>query len=487
MKKKKAVIIGGGLGGLATALRLAKTNWQVTVCEQSSSFGGKMNSWRRDGFSFDTGPSLITMPWIFADLFEFAGSALEKHVELISVEPLADYVFADGERLTYSTNLPEWLETIRRIEPRDVDGFLRFMELGARLFALSRETFLRSSPFERPDLKSLKALRNFPLRHAWGNYQNAVTAHFRSPQLRQLFGRYPTYVGSSPYRSPATLAVIPFIEYAFGGWHVRGGLYRLVENLVELAQKLGVELMTGARAERIEHDHKRVRAVVLAGGTRLEADVVVMNGDAATIGALLGEKEKKRTPPERSLSGFVLLAGLGRKIDNLAHHTVYFSGDYGREFAQLFDERRFPDDPTVYVCAPSRTDATLAPEGGETLFIMANAPAVGESWTESDTSAARERVLRRLSAGGFPDIAAETIVSDAWTPARIASDYMMPGGAIYGAVSHGWKGAFLRSPNKDGRLAGLYAVGGSSHPGGGTPTVLLSAEITCKLIGRHEN
>ena len=482
---KKAVIIGGGLGGLATAVRLAKMGWHVTVCEQSASFGGKMNSWRQNGFRFDTGPSLITMPRVFADLFAFAGSSLDAHLELINVAPLADYVFADGTRLTYSTNLPEWLETIRRIEPRDVDGFLRFMQLGASLFALSKETFLRSGPFELPDLKMLKALRNFPLRYAWGNYQRALEAHFQSPLLRQLYGRYPTYVGSSPYACPATLSVIPYIEFAFGGWHVRGGLYRIVESLLSLAEKLNVELMTDARVEQIEHSNKRIRGVVLAGGKRLDAGVVVMNGDAANIAGLLGENE----PPQkdRSLSGVVLLAGLRKKIDGLAHHTIYFSGDYRREFAELFGEKRFPDDPTVYVCAPSRTDSTVAPADGETLFVMANAPAIGESWTDEATAVARERILRRLSSGGFPDIAGETVVSDVWTPQRIGDGYMMPGGAIYGEVSHGWKSAFLRPPNKDKSIKGLYRVGGSSHPGGGTPTVLLSAEITCDLIQRHEN
>jgi phytoene desaturase len=488
MEKKKAVIIGGGLGGLATALRLAQSGWKVTVCEQSASFGGKMNSWQSGGFRFDTGPSLITMPWIFADLFEFAGSSLEKHVELTNVTPLADYVFADGARFTYSTNLPEWLETIRRIEPRDVDGFLKFMQLGARLYALSKETFLRFSPFEFPDLKTFKSLRAFPVRYAWGNYHRAVAAHFRSPYLRQLFERYPTYVGSSPYASPATLAVIPYIEYAFGGWHVRGGLYRLIESILTLAQNLNVELLTNARVEQIKHDGRKISGVTLAGGKSFDADVIIMNGDASTTNSLLGKSGKEPPAETRSLSGFVLLAGLRKKIEGLSHHTIYFSGNYRREFSQLFDEKRFPDDPTVYVCAPSRTDSTLAPAGGETLFIMANAPANGDdAWTDEQTVVARERVFRRLSTSGFREIASDTIVSDTWTPQRIGADYLMPGGAIYGAVSHGWKGAFLRPPNKDRGFKGLYYVGGSTHPGGGTPTVLLSAKITCNLIGRHEN
>jgi phytoene desaturase len=483
---KSAVVIGGGLGGLATALRLAAAGRRVTVCEQGRALGGKMNVFERDGFRFDTGPSLITMPWVFAELFEACGSTMEEHVELTPVSPLADYVFDDGTRFTYSTQLPEWLEVVRQLEPRDVEGFFKFMRLGARLFALSRETFLRRPPLAPPDVRVIKSLRHMPFRSAWGNYHAAVAAHFRSPHLRQLYDRYPTYVGSSPYRSPATLAVIPYIEFAFGGWHVKGGLYKLVESLVALARSLGVELRTCARVERIEHEGRRVKGVRLDDGTRIEADVVVMNGDAATTRSLLGMNGKAQMPVERSLSGFVLLRGVGRKLEGLAHHTVYFSSDYRREFAQLFDERRFPEDPTVYVSAPSRGDPSVAPADGETLFIMANAPANDAAWSSDEVACARERVFKRLAKGEFPKIDSLASVGDEWTPHRIARDYLSPGGAIYGTHSHGWRRAFLRPPNRDRRVGGLYHVGGSSHPGGGTPTVLLSAEITCALIRKHE-
>jgi phytoene desaturase len=258
MKRKQAVIIGGGLGGLATALRLTRAGWRVTVCEQSPTFGGKMNRWEQDGFRFDTGPSLITMRWVFAELFEAAGARMDEHLELIPMRPLAEYVYDDGTRFNYSSDLPDWLATVRGLEPRDVDGFYRFMELGARLFEISRETFFRRRPVDAPDLRSLKAMRHMPLRHAWGNYHRTVAAHFKNPHLRQLFDRYPTYVGSSPYESPATLAVIPYVEYAFGGWHIRGGLYRLVESLCALAARAGVTLRTGARVERIERDGRSV-------------------------------------------------------------------------------------------------------------------------------------------------------------------------------------------------------------------------------------
>jgi phytoene desaturase len=218
-----------------------------------------------------------------------------------------------------------------------------------------------------------------------------------------------------------------------------------------------------------------------------------MNGDASCASSLLGERGERALPEsgglpesERSLSGLVFLLAVRKTLPQLAHHSIYFSSDYRREFRELFDERRFPDDPTVYVNAPSRNDRSVVPGEGETLFVMANAPADARGWDEERVSQARRRVFERLRLGGFPDIEPDVVACDVWTPERFARSYLMPGGAIYGAHSHGWKNAFFRPPNKDRRVEGLYYVGGSSHPGGGTPTVLMSAQITAELIQRFE-
>ena len=481
---RRAVIIGGGLGGLAAALRLRASGWEVTVCEAGPQMGGKMNRWSSGGFTFDTGPSLITMPWVFADLFSAAGSRIEDYLEFVPLSPLAAYVYSDGVRFTYSSSLPEWLGTLSRIAPEDKQGFLRFLELGARLWEVSKRTFMSRSPYDPPGKKDWQVLRHMPLRYGWGNYDATVRAHFVSPYLRQLFNRYPTYVGSSPYRSPATLAVIPYLEFAYGGWYVRGGLYCVVEALVSLATQSGITLATNARVVRIEKQGKRVSAVRLSSGEQIAADIVVMNGDAATTAELLGEPSQP--PKSRSMSGFVMLLGLNRELPELNPHTIYFSADYAREFAEICDQREFPSDPTVYVNVPSRVDRSIVPVGAESLFIMANTPPRTDHWSAAEIAVARERIFTRLHKSGFPRIVDNIVVEDIWTPRRIEETYRMPGGAIYGTDSHGWRNAFLRPRNKSQICGGLYHVGGSTHPGGGTPTVLLSAEITCKLIERHE-
>ncbi len=483
----KAVVIGGGLGGMAAALRLAAQGWQVTLCEAGPALGGKLNRHAAQGFTFDTGPSLITMPWIFEDLFRAAGADMSERLEIVPVRPLARYVYPDGTAFTFSTNAAEWGAAVSELEPRDVQGFYRIMSLGAKLYELSKATFLNQAPGEPPGPGMLRALRHFPLWRGWGNYANTVAHYLKSPYLRQLFNRYPTYVGSSPYHCPATFLLIPYLEWAFGGWYVMGGLYRIAEELEALLREHEVDIRVNAPAVGITHLGQKINGVNLENGEHLPARIVVMNGDASDAPGLLGEAGAKPLPEERrSLSGFWMLLGLNRKLPDLHHHTVFFSADYHREFLELFEARRFPEDPTVYVNIPSRTDPSCAPDGGEALFIMANAPANAAAWNDARAASARERVFNRLQASGFPDIADAIVIEDIWTPKRAAERYRMPGGAIYGQHSHGWRNAFMRPPNVSSRYSGLYFAGGSTHPGGGTPIVLRSAEITTRLIAKRE-
>jgi len=470
----KAVVIGGGLGGLATALRLRARGWQVVVCEANPTLGGKMNRFARDCLVFDTGPSLITMPHVFRELYTAVGEHLEDHVSFMPVRPFADYHFSSGAHVLCPAGIDEWRSVVGELEPRDVRGVDRLYEVGRKVYELSARTFFRRSPLSPPSLRELMAFRFLPLRDAWGNYARTVERHIRNPLLRMIYLRYATYVGSSPYCCPATLLVIPYIEQAFGAWHVQGGLYSIVESLARLAADRGVELRTSARVAAIERNPQRATGVRLADGNCIVADAVVMNGDSAATAELL-DRKVEIDAASRSMSGVVLLCRASQS--NLrAHHTVFFSADYAAEFDQLTVERKFPEDPTVYISAPRVTDETAS----SGFFAMANAPAIAKPWSGRDVELAIDAVRRRLDTAGI-HLNGEDVL-DVWHPGRFAQAYLAPYGSIYGANSHGWRNAFLRTPNRSRDLRGLYFVGGSSHPGGGTPTVLLSAGITAGLV-----
>ncbi|MGQ9634526.1 MAG: phytoene desaturase family protein [Bryobacteraceae bacterium] len=476
----RVVVVGAGLGGLATALRLQAGGWQVTVLDNGPTPGGKMNRWTSGGYKFDTGPTLLTMPQLLRQLYEDLGERLEEHLELTALDPHAEYVYPDGVRLRVPARFEDWLRVVRDIEREDAEGIQQLHLLGERIYRLSELTFFRQHPLTPLRPPPREALRCFPLRHVWGNYAKTVERFLRNSRLKQIYLRYPTYVGSSPYRCPATLLVIPYIEHAFGVWYVRGGMYRLAESLASLACERGVEMVLGAEVVRIENDGRRVTGVTLASGERVKADRVVYNGDAARLGLLLGGQEQ---PPgrSRSLSGVVWLTGMRRRLPGLHHHTVLFSSDYQREFEELFDHRRFPTEPTVYVNAP--TEPTLAPPEGQAVYLMANAPGNGGiEWYERNVAEAKRRILARVRRAGLPDVEAEAEVQEMWEPARMQRRFLAPGGAIYGENSHGWRKAFLRPPNRFRHLRGLYCVGGSFHPGGGVPMVLLSAEMAAGLM-----
>jgi len=476
----RAVIAGGGLAGLAVGLRLRAAGWQVTVCDNGPAFGGKMNRRQSAGFCFDTGPTLLTMPDTLRSLFAAIGTRLEDHLQLKPLDPHACYVYPDGFRLAVPARWEDWLEIIGRFAPDDAEGALRLHELGERIYLLSQSTFFRNHPLTPLRWPPAGALRHLPMRHAWGNYARTVERFIRDPRLRRIYLRYPTYVGSSPYLCPATLLVIPYLEHAFGCWYVVGGMYRIVESLVDLARRIGVELVSEAEVKRIEHDGRQVQGVRLHNGALLPAEAVVFNGDAAALAGLLGRRAQSK-PEARSLSGFVILLGLHERIAGLHHHTVLFSEDYTSEFDDLFRRQRFPVSPTVYINAPE--DAASAPPGGQALFLMANAPGDGSlHWDEAVTDNAKRRIFARLRQAGLPDLEAGAVVCEVWHPGRFAQRYLAPGGAIYGDNSHGWRRAFLRPPNRSPRLRGLYCAGGSFHPGGGVPMVLLSAEMTAALV-----
>jgi len=484
-----AAVVGGGLGGLASAVRLAARGWDATLFERSEILGGKCGRADRDGFHFDTGPSVLTLPHVVDDLFASAGRDRRDYLEIEPVEPGCRYFFADGTTFDAPGTLESFREALRREFPNELRGFDRFMRYGKRLWEVSAPVFLENPMNARSLarapwpalLKGLTALSPISM-------HRAVRHFFKDPRLIQLFDRYATYNGSDPYRAPATFNVIAYVELAFGSWRCRGGMRALVDALERLARELGVEIRTGVPVRRLRFAERgrRVLGLETHDGATFDCARVVVNADAAS--ALTGELfadhpkqpawRRRYARKEASGSGFVLLGAVDRRYDvSLACHNVLFSGDYPREFREQFArEGRALSAPTVYISRPAAREPEMAPPGRDAWFVLTNAPSTDrfDGWDEA-TEAQIEAIVERARSAGIPFGRENLLWREVRTPRHFRDELGAWRGALYGPSSNGPLGALSRARNSGG-VPGLAFAGGSAHPGGGIPLVLLSAK-----------
>ncbi|MBW3639666.1 MAG: phytoene desaturase [Actinobacteria bacterium] len=487
----RIVVVGAGVGGLAAAARLATLGHQVTICEAADTVGGKLGTVEHDGFRFDTGPSLLTMPQVFRNLFDTTGG-WPAELDLLPLEPLARYTFYGGSTFDASSDLDEHCARLdAELSAGSGDDWRAFHARAQRVWEASRLPFLESALDGPRTLARIAARQPRDITAiAPGRSLRALgRRHLRDARLRTYLDRYATYTGSDPRRAPAALAAVPYVEQEYGGWYVPGGLYRLGEAIRDRAVERGAVLRLGARVERIETTGGKATGVVLAGSEQLPADVVVANTDATTVYGSLApnpaaaRRLAKATP---SLSGFVLLLAVSGRTRGLAHHNVLFPRNYDAEFDAVFgDPARPAESPTIYVSAPD--DPTVRPDGCEAWFVLVNAPRHGSGrgavdWrAEGVAEGYAERLLDLLGARGLP-VRDRVLWSQIITPADLEQRTDAVGGAIYGTSSNGSSAAFLRPANRS-PVPGLFLVGGSSHPGGGLPLVALSAQIVAGLIG----
>lgn len=477
----RAVVVGGGVGGLACAIRLCGAGHDVTVLERSAELGGKLTVREHDGYWFDIGPSLVTLPALYDDCFGTVGASLHDEVDLRRLDPQFRYSWPDGSNLVVPDDPDATAAAFERFSRGSGAAWRDFAARARRIWEVSERTFF-AGPMANPlslarrmrspgDLVAIDALGSLARR--------ARRTFGHDPRLAQWAGRYATYSGSSPFLAPATLGCIVHVESHFGAWYPMGGLGALRDAFVRVAGRAGAELRTGAEAVAIHRWEGRVTGVELASGERLAADVVVANVDAAHLYTDLAPDARAMRAvarTERSTSGFVVLAGVRGATPGLAHHNVYFGPSEEREFAQLSREQRFADEPTVYACVSSVTDPSQAPPVGENWFLLVNAPAR----PERQPDAYEEVVFAMLRRHGV-DLADRLAFTEVIGPGDLEARYRSPGGAIYGTSSNGRRAAFARPGNR-GAVRGLYLVGGSSHPGGGLPLVTISARIVAELI-----
>ena len=485
----RIVVIGAGMGGMAAAARLRVKGHEVVLLEQASRPGGKLARYERDGFVFDTGPSLFTLPAVYRDLFLKTGGALEDAVDLQPLDTAFHYRFADGSSLNVPGVDPGMIAKAMGEQLGGTAGtdWRDLMARAGEVWRITRGPFIQS-PLAgagtlvrlATDPREVRAVAPFTSLRKLGR------KHLADARQVTLLDRYATYQGSDPRRAPAALMTIPYVEQTFGAWHLGGGVATLADALSARCQQRGVTMRFESDVRRIRTAGTGVTGVELADGEFIDADIVVANSDATHLYATMmddprGSKPlrqvRKATP---SLAGFVMLLALRGRTEGLAHHNVLFPADYDAEFDAVFGNRPVAD-PAIYICAPD--DDRMRPDSDhESWFVLVNAPRHGVvDWNALRDSYA-DHVLDVMARRGL-DIRDRLLWREVRTPADLERDARAPGGSIYGTSSNGTRAAFLRPANIS-PVPGLYLVGGSSHPGGGLPLVGISADIVAEAIGR---
>lgn len=490
MAEYPIIVIGAGIGGLSAAIRLAVAGKQVTILEKNPHVGGKMYTYTADGFRWDTGPSVITMRHVFEDLFKAAHRDINDYLTLLPVDPLTRYFYSDGTILDAARDLSTMAQAIERLDERDIEGYLAYLAYAARIHRITGPVFIYDKPPTPASFTHVPIqdwLKADPLR----TMQGAIEHFVKSPHLRQLLGRFATYVGGSPFEAPATLNVIAHVELTGGVWYPQGGIYQIAKALENLARELGVEICTEHAVKQIQVDSSNyhITGVQLPDDSVIPTHTVVTNVDVTTAvnqllpdHAIKPDKKKRLNHYEPSCSGFVLLLGVNGEHPELAHHNVFFSGDYRREFQMIFKQGLPPDDPTIYVAITSKTDKDHAPEGHENWFILINAPALSNRYDwDANKQAYRELVLNKLAERGI-DIRQKIVSEKIITPIDLQEMSGAWRGALYGPSANKKFTAFMRPNNRSHDVKGLYFAGGTTHPGGGVPMVTLSGKVAAEMV-----
>ncbi|KLI62824.1 CrtD protein [Aurantiacibacter marinus] len=484
------VIVGAGMGGLCSAALLAAQGCRVTVVEKEAHPGGKARRLPVDGVGVDAGPTVFTLRDVFDTIFRACGSELDDHVRVRPAETLARHAWNADERLDLFADPARSEEAIGDFAGADAArGYRSFRAEAAHIFELLDQTLLRQGKvFWPPQFIKRLGLSRIGEMSAIRPYEKMWTVlgeHFTDPRLRQLYGRYATYCGSSPFDAPATLMLIAHVE-AQGVWLIDGGLSALGAALQKLGETQGASYRFGHAVTRIETNRGRVSGITLDNGEHIAADRVIVNADPAALadGALGPDVTRaagRLKPNARSLSAMVWLANAKTSGLPLKRHNVFFSPDYAREFADI-GAGAPPTDPTTYICAQDRETLSVeAPLGRERLQIIVNAPANGDTheYSAEERDRCTEAMIRRLHHCGLE--LEEPVPHRLLTPNEFAKFLPSTGGAIYGRASHGWAASFLRQGTRT-RIPGLYCAGGSTHPGAGMPMAALSGQLAARTI-----
>lgn len=481
---------------MSAAISLRAAGFEVEIFEKNSQLGGKLNVLEQDGFTFDLGPSIFTLPAIFEDLFRRAGKRMEDYLQLDAVTPHWRNFFEDGTTL----DLHQESDLMRReLAQLPGDPEQHWQELQGFLDYARQQYNVLNTGYLQEGLDNLwEFLRHYGLGKIGNEIDykttmaEAIATKITDPKLRSIFEYFIKYVGSSALAAPGYMNMMPIIQFDYGLWYVRGGMYRLAEGLAKLMNEMEIKVHLGADVSSINRAGKKVTGLSLTNGKTYDFDLVVSNMEVIpTYQKLLGEGEgflRKLNKFRPACSGLVIHLGTDRVYPELAHHNFIYSENQHKHFQTVFEKGQLPEDPTLYVVAPTRTDPSKAPTRGDNIKILPHIPPLSDDGqiTNDDYLALRERVLDKMERTCTPDLRKHIVTEDFLTPADIERMYRSNKGSIYGVVSD-WKlNHGFKAPKKSTKYKNLYFCGGSINPGGGMPMVVLSGQkVADRIIAKH--
>ena len=488
MKPKSVIVIGAGVGGITAAIHLARGGLHVTVLEKNARPGGRCDRFSREGHHFDTGPTLFVMPLLYEAEFRALGTSMHERLDLQRVDPTYQLVFDDGSRLALTSDLKSMQEQLETIQPGSFPGLLRYLQEGERHYRLVLEKLVN---------RDFRHLSDFINLHNWDlifrlkplvNHYRNMSAYFDEPRLKSAFTFQDIYMGLSPFEAPATFSMMPYTELAHGVWYPKGGMYRIVETLVDLARQAGVEFCFNSTVEQIDIDSIHAQGVRLADGSRLEADVVLANADLPYVYQNLLPQDgmaKALAHKRFSCSAISFFWGVDKTYPELGPHTLFLADDYRENFNRIERDLGLHDNPSLYLHAPARLDPCMAPAGQDTLTAVVPVGHMSDhgeqNWGELRDQA-REQVFRRLWALGIVDIAAHIKFEETYTPPSWAKRYNLLKGSTHGLSHRLTQMAYFRPSNRHPHYENLYFVGASTHPGTGMPTAMVSGRLVAGRI-----
>ncbi|TDM02286.1 phytoene desaturase family protein [Macrococcus carouselicus] len=489
---KKVIVIGGGLGGLSAAITLRQQGFNVELYEANAHLGGKLNRLEQDGFGFDLGPSILTMPYIFERLFERSDRRMEDYLTTVRLNLEWRGFFESGHVYNLYGDLKKMKEENKHLSRKDMKDYRRFLKYAGKIHEMTEISYFdKGIDYTWPLIKHhgpIQALRGFDYFHTM---QEGINKRVKNEEFRTMLGYFIKYVGSSSYDAPAVLNMMIHMQHEQGAWYVPGGMHKIAEALVRLGKEIGVRFHTNTKIIRAEVAKDRISSVITDKGEQLSADYFISNMEVIPFYekmlAAPPDIRRQKEKFEPASSGIVMHIGVDREYPQLAHHNFFFSKDSEKNFRQVFHDRILPDDPTIYLVNTNKTDPDQAPSGHENIKILPHVPFIQDTpFSQDDYLALRERVLIKLERMGLTDLREHIVTEDFWTPVEIEKTYGSDRGAIYGTVSDKKKNKGFKHPKKSEHFDNLYFTGGTVNPGGGMPMVTLSGQQVGRMIQEKE-